>query len=133
MQLPVVILKKSSISDMQHRKTYSYFNFQQNWVSRSVKTVHTNVFAKMISYIDWQIPIVFSKKSRIDSVDLLEPRSIVISTDDGHVRNVSRYLKSSSIYNTRCTRGDARSSFCTYKTYLHAQNEISYEYIQILF
>ena len=33
LQLPVVILKKSSISDMQHRKTYNYFNFQQNWVS----------------------------------------------------------------------------------------------------
>ena len=46
LQLPVVTLKKSSISDMQHRKTYNYFNFQQNWVSRSVKTVHTNVFAK---------------------------------------------------------------------------------------
>ena len=48
LQLPVVILKKSSISDMQHRKTYNYFNFQQNWVSRSVKTVHTNVFAKIL-------------------------------------------------------------------------------------
>ena len=23
-----------------------YINFQQNWVGRSVKTVHTNVFAK---------------------------------------------------------------------------------------
>ena len=46
LQLTVVILKKSSISDMQHRKTYNYFNFQQNWVSRSVKPVHTNVFAK---------------------------------------------------------------------------------------
>ena len=52
-------------SDMQHRKTYNYFNFQQNWVSRSVKTVHTNVFAKIISYIYLQIPIVFSKKSII--------------------------------------------------------------------
>ena len=29
---------------------------------------------------------------------------------------------------TRCTRGDARSFFCTYKMYLYAQNEISYEY-----
>ena len=46
LQLTVVILKKSSISDMQHGKTYNYFNFQQNWVSRSVKTVHTNEFAK---------------------------------------------------------------------------------------
>ena len=34
---------------------------------------------------------------------------------------------------TRCPRGDVRSFFCTYKTYLYAQNEISYEYIQILF
>ena len=65
LQLPVVILKKSSISDMRHRKTYNYLNFQQNWVSRSVKTIHTNVFAKIISCIDLQIPIVFSKKSII--------------------------------------------------------------------
>ena len=34
---------------------------------------------------------------------------------------------------TRCTRGDARSFFCTHKTYLYAHNEISYKYIQILF
>ena len=27
-----------------------------------------------------------------------------------------------SFYQTRCTRGDARSFFCTYKTYLYAQN-----------
>ena len=46
LQLPVEFLKKSSISGMQPRKTYNYFNFQQNWVSRSVKTVHRNVFAK---------------------------------------------------------------------------------------
>ena len=32
---------------MHHRITYMYINFQQNWVSRlSVKTVHTNLFAK---------------------------------------------------------------------------------------
>ena len=65
LQLPVEFLKKSSISDMQHRKTYTFFNFQQNWVSGSVKTVLTNVFAKIISCIDLQIPIVFSKKSII--------------------------------------------------------------------
>ena len=34
---------------------------------------------------------------------------------------------------TRCTRGDARSFFRTHKMYLYTQNEISYEYIQILF
>ena len=42
-------------------------------------------------------------------------------------------LKISLYCITRCTRGDVRSFFCTYKTYLYAQNEISYEYIQILF
>ena len=47
----------------------------------------------------------------IDLVDLLEPCSKVISTDDGHVGNVSQNLKSDSIYNTRCTRGDASSFF----------------------
>ena len=31
---------------MNHRKTYMHINFQQNWVSRSVKTVHTNLFAQ---------------------------------------------------------------------------------------
>ena len=31
---------------MHHRITYMYINFQQNWVSRSVKTVHTNLFAQ---------------------------------------------------------------------------------------
>ena len=36
LQLPLVILKR------HHHKTYMYINFQQNRVSRSVKTVHTN-------------------------------------------------------------------------------------------
>ena len=31
---------------MHHRKTYMHINFHQNLVSRSVKTVHTNLFAK---------------------------------------------------------------------------------------
>ena len=30
--LPIVILKKSIISDMHHRRTYMYINFQQNQV-----------------------------------------------------------------------------------------------------
>ena len=37
--------KKATLSDM-HRKTYMHINFQQNWVSRSVKTVHTNIVGK---------------------------------------------------------------------------------------
>ena len=32
---------------MHHRKTYMYINVQQNRVSRSVKTVHANLFAKI--------------------------------------------------------------------------------------
>ena len=45
MQLPIVILIKSIISDIHHHKTYMYINFQQNRANRSVRTVHTNVFA----------------------------------------------------------------------------------------
>ena len=35
------------LSDMHHRITYMIINFQQNRVSRSVKTVHTNLFTKI--------------------------------------------------------------------------------------
>ena len=38
--------KKKIISCMHHRMTYMYINFQQDEVSRSVKNVHTNLFAK---------------------------------------------------------------------------------------
>ena len=37
----------STLSGMHHRKTYMHINFQQNRVSRSVKTVFTNLFAKI--------------------------------------------------------------------------------------
>ena len=40
--------KKNINSDMRHRKTYMYSNFEQTRVSRSVKTVHTNLFAKQL-------------------------------------------------------------------------------------
>ena len=102
--------------------------------------MHTNLFAKNRKLHNLQLAIrilglhsfqtwitQFSRFKpilrSIDSVDLLEPRSKVISTDDGHVRNVSQNIKSNSIYNTRCTRGDARSFFavltkriCMHKT-----------------
>ena len=35
------------LSDMHHRITYLYINFQQNRVNRSVKTVHTSLFANI--------------------------------------------------------------------------------------
>ena len=34
-----------NLSDMHHHKTYMYINFNQYRVSRSVKTMHTNLFA----------------------------------------------------------------------------------------
>ena len=54
LQLPIVILKISIHLDMHHHETYMYINFQQNRVSRSVKTVHTNLFA---NYINLQLAI----------------------------------------------------------------------------
>ena len=64
LQLPMVILKKSGFSDMYHHKTYMYINFQQNRVCRSVKTVHTNLFAKKNGKLHKfaTIPIVNFKK-----------------------------------------------------------------------
>ena len=46
LQVPIVILKKNIISDIHHRVTYIYINFQQIWVSGSVKTMLRNIFAK---------------------------------------------------------------------------------------
>ena len=45
LQLPIVISKKSIISNIRHRITYMYINFQQNRNSRSVKTVLINLIA----------------------------------------------------------------------------------------
>ena len=59
LQLPILILKKSIISDMRHRATYMYINFQQNQNSKSMKTVLTKLFAKNASCINLQLPIVF--------------------------------------------------------------------------
>ena len=38
-------------------------NFQQNRVCRSIKTVHTNLFAKIAGCINLQLPIIICKKS----------------------------------------------------------------------
>ena len=38
--------EKINFLDIHHHKTYMYVNFQQNRINRSVKTVHTNLFAK---------------------------------------------------------------------------------------
>ena len=62
LQLPIESFKKSTLSDMHHRKTYLYNNFQQNRVSRSVKTVHTNLIAKILICINLQLAIRIFKK-----------------------------------------------------------------------
>ena len=41
----IYLQKKTIISDMHHCITYMYIHFQQNLVSRLVKTVYTNLFA----------------------------------------------------------------------------------------
>ena len=84
---------------MHHHKTYMYINFQQNRVSRSDKTVKTNLFAinrklhkfatynsnfknSLLSDMNHQFPIFEQILRSIGSADLLEPRFKVISTDD---------------------------------------------------
>ena len=42
--LIIFFFENLTLSDMHHCRTYMHINFQQNWVSRSVKTVHTNLF-----------------------------------------------------------------------------------------
>ena len=106
LQLPVVILNNLSISDMQHSKTYNYFNFQQNWVSRPVKTVYTNVFAKIISCIDLQIrwnrvPKLFPQTTDMYETLVENSRAILYITQDA--REAMRVV-----------------FFCTYKMYLYA-------------
>ena len=83
-------------ADMHHRITYLYINFQQNRVSRSVKTAHTSLFANCI---DLQLAIRISKNHTFRTcttpswtfrpilrlIGLLDnelPRKEIISTDD---------------------------------------------------
>ena len=54
---------------MLHRKTYMNVNFQQNRVNRSVKTVHTNIFAKKKeNCVNLQLAIRILKKSRFSDM-----------------------------------------------------------------
>ena len=84
---------------MHHRKTYMFINFQQNRVSRSVKTVHTNLFTKICKLHEFATAISISKnhvfrtcttlswkfRPILRSIDLLDnklPRNEIIYTDD---------------------------------------------------
>ena len=96
------------ISEMHHRITYVYINFQQNRVSiRSVKIVHTNLFKfatcnsnfeKSLTDMNhpYAIPIFMLILRSIGKADLSEPRPKVISTEDGrtdgrHDRRTDRH------------------------------------------
>ena len=86
------------LSDMHHRITYLYINFQQNRVSRSVKTVHTSLLQIFANCINLQLAIRISKNDAfrtcttpsrtfrpiLSSIGLLGnelPRKEIISTD----------------------------------------------------
>ena len=127
----ISIFSKIRLVDQSKPCTQIYLQIIINCINLqlAIRISRNHSFQTWITQFSRSKPILRS----IDSIDLLEPRSKVISTDDGHVRNVSRNLHSDAIYNTRCTRGDARSFFCTHKTYLYAQNKIHYESIQIFF
>ena len=129
LQLPILILKKNQLFqtciilqctcisifskirlvDQSKPCTQIYLQIIINCINLqlAIPISRNHSFQTWITQFSRSKPILRS----IDSVDLLEPRSKVISTDDGHVGNVSQKLKSDSIYNTRCTRGDASSFF----------------------
>ena len=46
---------KLIISDMNHRITYMYVNFQHNRVGRQIKTVHTKLLQNNVSCINLQL------------------------------------------------------------------------------
>ena len=62
LQLLILFFVKLIISDMHHRITYMYINFQQNWVCRSVKPCTQSYLHNIASCIDLQLPIVIWKK-----------------------------------------------------------------------
>ena len=105
----ISIFSKIRLVDQSKPCTQVYLQIIINCINLqlAIRILRNHSFQTWITQFSRSKPISRS----IDSVDLLELRSKVISTDDGHVRNVSRKLKSNSIYNTRCTRGDASSFF----------------------
>ena len=117
----ISIFSEIRLVDQSKSCTQIYLQIIKNCINLqlAIRISRNHSFQTWITQFSRSKPILKS----IDSVDLLEPRSKVISTDDGHVGNVSQNLKSDSIYNTRCTRGDASSFFsvltkriCMHKT-----------------
>ena len=105
----ISIFSKITLVDQSKPCTQIYLQIIINCINLqlAIRISRNLSFQTWITQFSRSKPILRS----IDSVVLLEPRSKVISTDDGHVRIVSRNLQSDVIYNTRCTRGDASSFF----------------------
>ena len=113
---------------MHHHVTYIYINFQQNRTSRSVKTVHTNLFAnnrKLHKFVTCNSNFETKLFSDIHNPNVNIKAEFENNRPSRYhvtefqiyfhrrrtTQNVCRNLQSESIYNTRCTRGDASSFF----------------------
>ena len=62
-----------------------YVNFQQNRVTRSVLTVHTNLFTKFTSCINLQLPIVIFKNRLFQTCIIVKCTCISILSKIGLV------------------------------------------------
>ena len=121
------------ISDMHHCVTYMYINFHQNQVSRTVKTVHTNIFANNSKLHKFANCNLNFEKSLISDMDhlilhisadfkinrlgrsLIEPRSKDISTDDGQTDIASDNIRWSK--RVQPTRGWTVAASTQHKLY----------------
>ena len=95
----ISIFSKIRLVDQSKPCTQIYLQIIINCINLQLATriSRNHSFQTRITQFSRSKPILRSNDS--------EPRSKVISTDDGHVRIVSRNLQSDVIYNTRCTRG----------------------------
>ena len=87
LQLPIAFFKKSTLSDMHHRKTYMYIKFQQIYLQTFANCINLQLairFSKNHAYGTCTTP---SRTFRpiLRSICLLDnelPRKEIISTDD---------------------------------------------------
>ena len=128
LQLPILNSKNSIIWDIHHRAMYIISIFSKIRLADQSKPCTEIYLQIIINCINLQLAIRISRNhsfqtcitqfSRskpilrsIDQVDVLEPRSEVIPQTTDMYESLVETFKSDVIYNTRCTRGDARSFF----------------------
>ena len=105
------------------------------YIHKKFRFMHTNTFCK------YRKKLLASPRVHLvadDTSVFLEGTeySKFIKTLNNELENVTKWLNANRL--TVNIKQDAREAmrvvfFCTHKTYLYAQNEISYEYTQILF